>query len=367
MVAINSAKPNYDFTSLIAESAKDGRIDNSEAKQIKQFINRTNLPSSDKKELANFVDKLSKETSAVLDDDFLKKYGGEKNITQILSPEHISQLEKMFDKNGVAALMLSVVKESQNAFKTGTEVNVNNFAASPFEPSQTKFNTMTRNTNPSQAQAVAQTSSVNQSTGINLKADFLRNQYATNFNSKNGDCGPTVAIMLLRANGSNVDMDDIPRLRQESGAAPATSKGSVAATFANIKSMIEKESKEIGGGVQITGGKVSSFKKTEADRAKLLEHLQNELSQGKMPILCTGLTPMQFVDPETLAHHKQQTGKDYKAGTGRHYTLVLGVSAEGVKVADPSGGNIRTYSMEELMARMKGCASPTEVMSFTRN
>lgn len=162
--------------------------------------------------------------------------------------------------------------------------------------------------------------------------------------SQSGDCGPTSAAMILRANGFPADVQSVRK------AANRTSKegGGWAMDNWQISNAIGKLS---GGKIKQVGG-VQPFN----DPKKLIADLQKQLDAGKMPILCTGV-------PDAT--------KSY-----RHYVVVVGIDSNGsLQVADPAvitkppynDNPITTISPDDLAIRMKNASShgkPTNVTSF---
>lgn len=375
--AINSVNNNSQFQSLVKESAKDGKIEFAELTELFGKVQDSKISPKEKQEMYMFFQELSNRTVKV-------EGSSQKELTALMTDNDIKTLKQMAPKNNIAKLMLSEILKSQSDLKSNyAQSNPNVSNAGDFEPnSGPKFNLFDNLFSNNKPEAKPETSSVkearqtSQAGMIKSKfmsdspnAPYLRSQTDSPFKSKSGDCGPTSVIMMLRANGVDVDLANIGNLRKTYGAPDANGGGPFAASFKSLKSMAETEAKKAG--VNLKGGDVSSFGRTEADRDNLVKLLRSELKDGKMPLLCTGQTPVEFVDAKSLADYKAQWGKDFKP-VGRHYTMVVGVNDNGtVRVADPGGGNIRDYSPEELLSRMngkdaKGNPISTEVMSFQK-
>lgn len=151
--------------------------------------------------------------------------------------------------------------------------------------------------------------------------------------SQSGDCGPTAAAMILRANGFSADVQSV-RV-----AANRTTKqgGGWAMQNGQITKAISKLSH---GQITQVGG-VKPF----SDPKKLMNELQKQLDEGKMPILCTGV--------------------EDKSKTYRHYMVVVGIENGSLKVADPASYTKPPYNMDpittitpdELVIRMKNARS----------
>lgn len=375
---INSFNNNVQFQKLVKDSAKDGKVEYKELEELFFKVSDLKVTAKEKQEMYNFFQEVSNRTINV-------DPNTQKELTSLLDNNDIETLKSIAPKNNIAKLMLGEILKSQSELKSSSFTKSNENISKPgnFEPdSGAKFNLLGNIFSGNKKEEVKQPKeihglrSTNQSGSVkstymsdSSKAEYLRDQNDSPFKSKSGDCGPTSIIMMLRANNVNVDLADIARLRKDYKAPDANGKGPFAASFKSLKDMAESEAKKVG--VTLKGGAVSSFSGSQKNRDDLVKFLRNELKDGKMPLLCTGQTPLEFIDPRSLAQYKQDNGKDFKP-VGRHYTMVVGVNDDGsIRVADPGGGNIRDYSSEELLGRMNGKAGDgnpikTEVMSFER-
>lgn len=158
--------------------------------------------------------------------------------------------------------------------------------------------------------------------------------------SQNGDCGPSAALMVLRANGINTN---VRQVRQAAGVTRPRS-GAWAISEGEIAQSVKR----------LSGGKIKEVdRKTfnPLNHGKFISYLKSELDKGRMPILLTG-----------------------NNGMGRHYTVVVGVKPDGsILVADSSissrqNGGISTYSPNNMRRRMATAllSGGTHVMSFAR-
>ncbi len=353
-ISSNSVARNQDYKSLVDNVAKDGNFNKSELGQFEKFVNNSKLPESEKQKLNEFAEKLNLATDHVEDRHFLFFKIGEKETAQKISPQDLKALEKMAVGNPIAKSLLNAFKESQSKLNIQDNFTTqNNVSSHGSSPVQTNFPIPgvgdRGSASPQQSSSPVQSQSIFSGGGYAAKsrlmppentANFAYNQFS-NLTTASGDCGPSSALMILKANGfASGSSSEITSLRQGVGA-KTSGKPPYAVDENQIARMIKNGSH--GAITQATPNKHFSAGKGQ----ELINYLKRELEQGRMPILETGLGQ----------------------GAGRHYTVVTGIGDDGsIKIADPSGGAENSYSPQELATRMQNAdkRGGTVVMSFQK-
>lgn len=342
----------------------DGKITNVEKKSIINWIKSQDTFTPDEKlQLSKFVTDLNKSTTNL--GTFLGFIPNKK-----ISPQNLAALESMASNNTFASSLLQGIKSAQaqtNASRTDTST------AGSKPSSNLPTNSLSfPSPNGASHSPASGLSAESQLMPLSNKASYLVNQHST-LNSAQGDCGPTSALMILKANGFDTQEtteDSIRRMRKETpGVKSADSRGSVAISFDQMKSMVEKESV---GAIKSEGSKV--YPPNNAN--ELVADLKNQLKAGKMPVLLTAQALYDDLPEDKKAFYDKEA---YKPGTG-HYRVVVGVTENNsILFADPGNGGITSVSIEELQAEMKYRASSrayngskkesrqTEIMTFSRN
>lgn len=366
----STTSPSFDnFT-------KDGKITNSEKKAIISWINsQQTFKPEEKQQLATFVNQLNKSTTSL--GTFLGFIPNKK-----ISPENLAKLESMAGTNSFASSLLQDIKTAQaqsslprnNTDTSSTE----NRPSSKLPANFMNFPTLNRTSNNSNNATPAGLVAESKFMPISNKDNYLVDQFSTSLNSSQGDCGPTSALMILRANGfnTNVDAGDaIRKMRKETNSPSADSKGKVAISFSQMEAMVKKES---GGAIKASSPK--SYAPSNVN--ELVADLKNQLKEGKMPVLLTAGTRYQDLPEDKKAlydkYYAEHPNEKYIPAEG-HYRVVIGVNEDNsIIFADPSGGRVTTVSIEELQAQMEYRASnknylgnkkesrETTVMSFSR-
>lgn len=336
---MDSVVNSQSFNKILSESSKDGRINADEANQLKAFVNKTELPSAQKEKLNGLIDKISTSTTGTEEKVFFI-FKSTEEVTKKLSPKDLQELQSLAKSNKVAGALVNSIKSSQSNLTTQDTLNSNNAnrSSAGFEPAGgASF--------PSQARSTSNSNRAMRADNIN---DYHLSQWVDpdhqNVGSQSGDCGPTAAAMILRANGIPADVNAV-RV-----AANRTTRqgGGWAMDNGQISNAINK----------LSGGKIKQVGGVEpyTNPQKLISDMQKQLNEGKMPILCTGI-----MDPSK---------------TYRHYVVVVGIDSNGsLQVADPAAiprppynhNPITTISPEDLAVRMRNASShgkPTNVTSF---
>jgi hypothetical protein len=344
---INSVVNNQNFKQLVNESSKDGRINLDEANQLKSFVNDTKLPEKEKLKLNNIIDTLSNATTGIEEKgSFIFKSTQE--VTKNLSNNDIESLKQLSGKSKIANVLLKSVTESQNTINSTDSVSVQtrSSATSKATPSVSLFDdkfdespmekTVSANSSASPKADSAQPHKFNyaESKGKILNTENIGQFHVNQFSglpSENGDCGPSSAAMILKANGFDVDVTTIRKtvgVTKPRGGAWALSEN-------EIKKAVEKLSN---GTVKEVARKGFNSKNQD----NMIAYIRAELSKGNIPMLETGAVNV----------------------NSRHYTVVLGVKDDGtiqgmkddgqvIEVADPSNPfGISDYSEDMLPAMM---------------
>ena len=183
-------------------------------------------------------------------------------------------------------------------------------------------------------------SAVNKYMNPDNVSKFHYNQYS-GLASQNGDCGPSVVKMLLKANGID---KTVPQIRQVSGVTRSRG-GAWAISEGEIAQSVNR----------LSNGRIREVDRqtfNPLNHGKFINYVKSELDKGRMPILLTG-----------------------NSGTGRHYTVIVGVKPDGsILVADSilrtsQNDGISTYSANNMRRRMATSllSGGTHVMSFAKS
>lgn len=329
---IDSVVNTQSFNSYIKDISKDGRIDKKEVNQLKDFINETRLPEKEKNKINSFIDSLGNSTTGVEEKGFFI-FKSTEEVTKNLSENDISSLKNLAGKNKIADALLKSVTESQNSIKKDT-LNTNNKISSKaeFDPvsdgvsfSNSKKEVISNSkSSPKIESSQPQSFSYAQSKNKLMPEENIGKFHVDQFSglpSENGDCGPSSAAMILKANGFDVD---VTKVRQTVGVTKPRG-GAWALSENEIKKGIEKLS---GGEIKEVARKGFNAKNQD----NLVAYLRKELEAGRMPMLETGAVNV----------------------NSRHYTVVLGIDDNGgIRVADPSNPyGVSLYDADMLPAMM---------------
>lgn len=339
--SINKLNQDVNFGELINKSAKDGRIDNSEAGQIKSFIQNSSLPDIEKNKFSNFIDKLS--TSTTETKNFLFS---SKEVTKNLSNADMDILNQLSAKNKIAERILDLVVATQTELMDTSSVNKS--LKGPGGTANSSLSFVDSTASPAQANN-SLGKPVNGMTKNSHMDDFSK-WYKTQFTAndfslieqnrfkevKNADCGPTSASMILGAFNFPTPSND--QIRKDIGV-----KHKHAISEGELKNIVTKYS----------GGQIKQFSQTNYNSKnadKMIDDLRNEVAKGRMPVLLTSAM-----------------SADYG-----HYTVVIGVKDNGnVLVADPSNpSGPREYTKDDLVAAMQrrdGKHMPNTIASYGKS
>lgn len=353
-MSLNGISPN--FASKFEKASQDGMITNRELKDLSSKIQASDLPQEEKDNLISTLQDLSSSTSEEKVSFIFKQ-----NVLKSMSETDVAVLKALSNDNQVSNEMIDKVYSSQKDIADAKNYESSDSSPNIFDFGNKKTeNNTSQNTSPQRQSVVTpEDSPIHPSKLDNFYLSQFSSEFYTDDNdelrSEKGDCGPTSAAMILRANGFDVTQEDT---RIASGVTSPRNGGKWAINEEELANSIE----------ELSGGKIKeSAPKKEfhsGDKQELADYLKSELAKGNMPVLLTGTD-----DPDS-----------------RHYTVVIDVKEDNTLVlADPAlikkknedgsfepipagESGLNMYSFEDLDWRMANADQKdgTFVMSFAR-
>ncbi|MFN4149461.1 MAG: C39 family peptidase [Candidatus Sericytochromatia bacterium] len=351
-MSLNGISPN--FASKFEKASQDGMITNRELKDLSSKIQDSNLPQEEKDNLISTLQNLSSSTSEEKGSFIFKQ-----NILKSISDIDVALLKALSNDNEVSNEMIDKVYSSQKDLADPKKYDSSDSSPNIFNFGNKKTeNNPSQNTSPQRQSVVTpEDSPIHPSKLDNFYLSQFSSEFYTDDNdelrSEKGDCGPTSAAMILRANGFDVSQEDT---RIASGVTRPRD-GAWAIDQNELVSSVE----------ELSGGQIKEVDREHFEsgqKQELADYLKSELSKGNMPVLLTGTD-----DPDT-----------------RHYTVVIDVKEDNTLVlADPAlikkknedgsfepipagQSGLNEYPFEDLDWRMSNAdrKTGTFVMSFAK-
>lgn len=345
MTQINSTSSTELFKEIQNSFKDDNRIDKKELNTLKEMVNNSDLDSATKQGVMNLLEHAKKAS-----DGFLWIFGRDiSNKEMVGLKQDLEQLKNIVGDNPVGKELCDVIENSlpNREVQTNSPDNssvvphkshdsnpVSDFFSKLFSGGKKDVQGQSDNTN-----------------GVGNRKGLLRNDVAsfhltqyTGSESQKGDCGPTSGAMVLRAFGINASVQDVRN--------NVTDDKPTKAPWALREDQIASSVEKLSNGAVKQSGDTEHYKTSEQN--KLIDDIKQQLSEGKLPILCTGV-PSADAD-------------------SRHYIVITGIDDQGnLQYADPAisqNGSGPAYmtpdQLTQRMANAKGLGKDTTLTTFEK-